>query len=52
MKGGYMKKPYTLHLTEEQIAKLKKIYEKDGVPVSWSIRKAIDEYLKTKKSKK
>jgi predicted DNA-binding protein len=33
------------HLTEQQIAKLKKLSEKTGLKVADLIRRAIDEYL-------
>ena len=39
------KKKYTLYLTSQQIIKLKAIFKKLGVPVSESIRRAIDAYL-------
>jgi len=42
------KKKYTLYLEKNQILKLKAIFKKVGIPVSESIRRAIDTYLKNK----
>ena len=39
-------KPVTVYLTPDQHRKLQKIYDKVGTPVSGSIRRAIDLYLK------
>ena len=41
-------KKFSVYLTKEQIRKLKEIFRDKGVPSSESIRRAIDEYLKSK----
>jgi len=38
-----------IRLKPEQIEKLERIAAREDVPVSWLIRKAIDEFLKRKK---
>jgi predicted transcriptional regulator len=38
-----------VRLKPEQVKKLEKIALREDVPVSWLIRKAIDEFLKRKK---
>ena len=38
-----------VRLKPEQIQKLDKIARREDVPVSWLIRRAIDEFLKRKK---
>jgi predicted transcriptional regulator len=43
------KKLTAVRLKPEQIEKLAKIAVRQDVPVSWLIRKAIDEFLKRKK---
>jgi len=43
------KKLTAIRLKPEQIDKLGKIAVREDVPVSWLIRKAIDEFLKRKK---
>jgi predicted transcriptional regulator len=43
------KKLASIRLKPEQIEKLEKIAAKEDLPVSWLIRKAIDEYLKRRK---
>jgi predicted transcriptional regulator len=43
------KKLTAIRLKPEQIRKLDKIARREDVPVSWLIRKAIDEFLKRKK---
>jgi predicted transcriptional regulator len=43
------KKLTAVRLKPEQIKKLEKIAVREDVPVSWLIRKAIDEFLKRKK---
>ena len=43
------KKLIAVRLKPEQIKKLEKIAVQDDVPVSWLIRRAIDEFLKRKK---
>ena len=46
----YVKKKLTaIRLKPEQIEKLEKIALREDVPVSWLIRKAIDEFLKHRK---
>jgi hypothetical protein len=46
----YVRKKLTaIRLKPEQIAKLEKIARRDDVPVSWLIRRAIDEFLKRQK---
>jgi len=45
-----MRKTLTaIRLKPEQVKKLQKIAVREDVPVSWLIRKAIDEFLKRKK---
>jgi predicted transcriptional regulator len=39
----------SIRLKPEQMQKLEKIAAKEDLPVSWLIRKAIDEYLKRRK---
>jgi predicted transcriptional regulator len=39
----------SIRLKPEQMKKLEKIAAKEDVPVSWLIRKAIDEFLKRRK---
>jgi hypothetical protein len=41
-----------VQLTDEQFAALKTILKKEGAPVAWQVRKAIDEYLIRKKKEK
>jgi predicted transcriptional regulator len=43
------KKLTAVRLKPKQIEKLAKIAVREDVPVSWLIRKAIDEFLKRKK---
>jgi hypothetical protein len=43
------KKLTAVRLKPEQLRKLAKIAVREDVPVSWLIRKAIDEFLKRKK---
>jgi Ribbon-helix-helix domain len=43
------KKLTAIRLKPEQVKKLAKIAVREDVPVSWLIRKAIDEFLKRKK---
>jgi predicted transcriptional regulator len=43
------KKLTAIRLKPEQVRKLNKIATREDVPVSWLIRKAIDEFLKRKK---
>jgi len=43
------KKLTAIRLKPEQVQKLEKIAVREDVPVSWLIRKAIDEFLKRKK---
>jgi predicted transcriptional regulator len=43
------KKLTAVRLKPEQIARLERIALRDDVPVSWLIRKAIDEFLKRQK---
>jgi predicted transcriptional regulator len=43
------KKLTAIRLKPEQLQKLQKIAVREDVPVSWLIRKAIDEFLKHKK---
>jgi predicted transcriptional regulator len=43
------KKLVAVRLKPEQLQKLEKIAVREDVPVSWLIRKAIDEFLKRKK---
>jgi predicted transcriptional regulator len=43
------KKLTAIRLKPEQIRKLDKIARREDLPVSWLIRKAIDEFLKRKK---
>jgi len=43
------KKLIAVRLKPEQLRKLAKIAAREDVPVSWLIRKAIDEFLKRKK---
>jgi predicted transcriptional regulator len=43
------KKLTAIRLKPEQLRKLAKIAVREDVPVSWLIRKAIDEFLKRKK---
>jgi predicted transcriptional regulator len=46
----YVRKKLTaIRLKPEQIASLEKIAAREDVPVSWLIRKAIDEFLKRQK---
>jgi predicted DNA-binding protein len=46
----YVKKKLTaVRLKPEQLEKLEKISVREDLPVSWLIRKAIDEFLKKKK---
>jgi predicted transcriptional regulator len=42
------KKLTAIRLKPEQLRKLAKIAVREDVPVSWLIRKAIDEFLKRK----
>ena len=41
-------KRINVHLTKEQIKKLKEIHEEKGRTVAETIRKALDEYLEIK----
>jgi predicted transcriptional regulator len=43
------KKLTAIRLKPEQIKKLDKIARREDLPVSWLIRRAIDEFLKRKK---
>jgi predicted transcriptional regulator len=43
------KKLTAVRLKPEQLKKLEKIAVREDVPVSWLIRKAIDEFLKRRK---
>jgi predicted transcriptional regulator len=43
------KKVTAVRLKPEQLKKLEKIAVREDVPVSWLIRKAIDEFLKRRK---
>jgi predicted transcriptional regulator len=43
------KKLTAIRLKPEQVKKLEEISVREDVPVSWLIRKAIDEFLKRKK---
>ena len=43
------KKLTAIRLKPEQVEKLEKIAAREDVPVSWLIRKAIDEFLKRQK---
>jgi predicted transcriptional regulator len=43
------KKLTAIRLKPEQLQKLGKIAVREDLPVSWLIRKAIDEFLKRKK---
>jgi predicted transcriptional regulator len=43
------KKLTAIRLKPEQVEKLEKLSVQEDVPVSWLIRKAIDEFLKRKK---
>jgi len=43
------KKLMAVRLKPEQVQKLEKIARREDVPVSWLIRRAIDEFLKHKK---
>jgi predicted transcriptional regulator len=43
------KKLTAIRLKPEQIEKLEKIAVKEDLPVSWLIRRAIDEFLKRRK---
>ena len=46
----YMRKKLTaIRLKPEQVEKLEKIALREDVPMSWLIRKAIDEFLKRQK---
>jgi len=46
----YVRKKLTaIRLKPEQVEKLEKIALREDVPVSWLIRKAIDEFLKRQK---
>jgi hypothetical protein len=47
-----MKQKVAFWLKSEQLAKLRAIQKKVGVPVSESIRRAIDLYLKQREKKK
>jgi predicted transcriptional regulator len=43
------KKLTAIRLKPEQVDRLQKLSVREDVPVSWLIRKAIDEFLKRKK---
>jgi predicted transcriptional regulator len=43
------KKLTATRLKPEQVEKLERIARREDVPVSWLIRRAIDEFLKRKK---
>jgi predicted transcriptional regulator len=43
------KKLMAVRLKPEQLQKLAKIAVREDVPISWLIRKAIDEFLKRRK---
>jgi predicted transcriptional regulator len=43
------KKLLAVRLKPEQVSKLGKIAKREDLPVSWLIRKAIDEFLKRQK---
>jgi predicted DNA binding CopG/RHH family protein len=38
-----------IQLTDEQLSALRSIAAKEGAPVAWQIREAVDKYLKKKK---
>jgi predicted transcriptional regulator len=44
-----VKKLTAVRLKPEQLKKLEKIAVREDLPISWLIRKAIDEFLKRKK---
>jgi predicted transcriptional regulator len=44
-----VKKLMAVRLKPEQLKKLEKIAKREDLPVSWLIRKAIDEFLKRHK---
>jgi predicted transcriptional regulator len=44
-----VKKLTAVRLKPEQLKKLEKIAVREDLPISWLIRKAIDEFLKHKK---
>jgi predicted transcriptional regulator len=46
---GVKKKLAAVRLKPEQLEKLEKISVREDLPVSWLIRKAIDEFLKRQK---
>jgi predicted DNA-binding protein len=39
-----------IHLEEEDIEKMEKVRKETGATISWQIREAIKQYLKTKKA--
>jgi hypothetical protein len=41
-----------VQLSDEQFTVLKDILKKEGAPVAWQVRKAIDEYLLRRKKGK
>ena len=43
------KRLVTVRLKSEQVKRLAKIASREDLPISWLIRKAIDEFLKRKK---
>ena len=46
---GVRKKLIAVRLKPEQLKKLERIAVRDDLPISWLIRKAIDEFLKRQK---
>jgi predicted transcriptional regulator len=44
-----VKQQMAVRLKPEQLRKLDKIAKREDLPVSWLIRKAIDEFLKRRK---
>ena len=47
-----MKYRTDIYLTTDQVKRLKALNEKTGAPVAELIRRAVDEYLKKRKSEK
>jgi Ribbon-helix-helix protein, copG family len=41
-----------VQLTDEQLLTLRSIAAKEGAPVAWQIREAVDRYLKYRQKKK
>ena len=46
---GVRKKLIAVRLKPEQLKKLERIAVRDDLPISWLIRKAIDEFLRRQK---